>query len=223
MKVVAIIPARGGSKGIPRKNVKLLAGKPLINYPIEAAKKCSLVDRVIVSTEDKEIAETARKAGAEIINRPAKLAADNVPTLPVLIHAVKELEKNGCTPDVIVLLYATAPFVKADYIEEGIKKVIAGADSAVSVCEDTRNYKLWKKSGRGYKPLFKKRVNRQATEKAYRENGAFYIMSYDTLMKGNSVTGKNTELVFMRPEESIDIDAPLDLALAEALIRKNFQ
>ena len=94
MRVVAIIPARGGSKGVPRKNVKLLAGKPLISYPIVAAKSCKSVGRVVVSTEDEEIANVARTYGAEVIARPAELAEDETPTLPVLIHVVKELKKT---------------------------------------------------------------------------------------------------------------------------------
>ncbi|MBI2075739.1 MAG: acylneuraminate cytidylyltransferase family protein [Candidatus Aenigmarchaeota archaeon] len=216
MKVVAIIPARGGSKCIPRKNIKQLAGKPLISYPIMAAKSCKSVGRVVVSTEDEEIADVARTYNAEIISRPAELAEDETPTLPVLVHAVKELKKSGYKPDIIVLLYATAPLVESHYIEEGIKKVVAGADSAVSVCEDTRNYKLWKNG----KPLFKKRLNRQSVKKVYRENGAFYIMTYDTLMKKRSITGKKTGLIVMKPEESVDIDTPLDLELAKVLISK---
>lgn len=218
MKVIAIIPARGGSKGIPRKNVKLLAGRPLIAYPIEAAKNCNLIDRVIVSTEDAEISAAAIQAGAEVVQRPARLAADGTPTLPVLVHAVKELEKSGYIPDIVVLLYATAPLVKAEHVEEGIKKLRAGYDSVVSACEDTRNYKLWKASGNSYKPLFKKRVNRQKSQKLYRENGAFYIMSYETLMKKKSITGKKTGLVTMKPEESVDIDTQLDFIFAEALM-----
>ncbi len=218
MRVVAIIPARGGSKGIPRKNVKLLAGKPLISYPISAAKECKVIDRVIVSTDDDGISSAAAAAGAEIIRRPAHLAGDSVPTLPVLIHAVKELEKAGCKPDVIVLMYATAPLVKAAYVEEGVDMIIRGCDSAVSVCEDTRNYKLWKSEGKSYKPMFRKRINRQKTKTLYRENGAFYVMNYDTLMKKKSITGRKTCLIFMKPEDSVDIDTPLDFILAEAII-----
>lgn len=220
MRVVAIIPARGGSKGIPRKNVRLLAGKPLIHYPIEAAKNCKLVDRIMVSTEDREIADEAKKAGAEIIERPVKLAGDGVPTLPVLIHAVQQLEKKDYRPGLIVLLYATAPLVKAGHIEDGIKKISEGYDSVISVCEDTKNYKLWKRSGKSYRPLFKKRANRQKVEKLYRENGAFYIMTYDTLMKKKSINGKKTALIIMKTEESVDIDTPLDFAIAEALINR---
>lgn len=220
MNVVAIIPARGGSKGIPRKNVRPLAGKPLIAYPIEAAKSCKLIGRVVVSTEDDEIEAVAKKAGAEIIKRPLRLAGDDVPTLPVLVHAVKQLEKSNYRPDIIVLLYATAPLVKPASIEDGIRAVANGCDSALSVCEDIRNYKLWKKSHSGYTPLFKKRVNRQKVDTLYRENGAFYVMSYETLMKKKSVTGKKTQLIFMKPEESVDIDAPLDFAIAGAIIGK---
>lgn len=216
MRVVAIIPARGGSKSIPRKNIKPLAGKPLISYPIMAAKACKSVGRVVVSTEDEEIADVARTYNAEIISRPAELAEDETPTLPVLVHAVRELEKTGYKADVVVLLYATGPFVKASHIEDGLKKIAAGADSVVAVCEDTRNYKLWSAEK---KPLFKKRVNRQSVERVYRETGALYIMTYETLM-GNAITGKHTEFVFMKPEESIDIDNPLDFAIAEALMKR---
>lgn len=218
MKVVVIIPARGGSKGVPRKNVRLLAGKPLIHYSIMEALRCRAVDKVVVSTEDDEIAEASRAAGAEVINRPKALADDNVATLPVLVHAVKHLEKTGYVPDIIVLMYATAPLVKSHYVEEGIKKMMS-CDSVISVCEDTRNYKLWEKRGNSYKPLFKKRIDRQKVPKLYRENGAFYIMFYDTLMKKKSITGKKTKLVFMKPEESIDINTTLDFAFAETIMR----
>jgi CMP-N-acetylneuraminic acid synthetase len=220
-KVVAIIPARGGSKGIPRKNIKMLAGRPLISYPIEVAKNCKLIDRVIVSTEDDEIAGVARRCGAEVIRRPLCLARYNISTLPVLLHVAKQLEKQGYKPDAIVLLYATAPLIKSEHVEEGIKKIVSGADSVVSVSEDTRNYKLWRKIGKSYKPMFKKRINRQLVKRVYRENGAFYVMTYDTLVRKKSITGKKTELVFMQPEESVDIDTHLDFILAEALLKSN--
>jgi len=121
MNTVAIIPARGGSKGIPRKNIKELCEKPLITYIIETALRVEELDRVIVSTEDKEIAEVAKKCGAEVpFMRPEELARDETPTLPVLQHAVKYLEeKENYKPDIVVLLYATSPLLKHERVSEG--------------------------------------------------------------------------------------------------------
>ncbi|MEK6900492.1 MAG: acylneuraminate cytidylyltransferase family protein, partial [Nanoarchaeota archaeon] len=114
-KIVAIIPARGGSKRIPRKNIKLLAGKPLIAYTIEAAKRSASLDRIFVSTEDEEIAKVASYYGAEIIKRPDILATDNATTESVLCHAVNNLEKEGYFPELVVLLQPTSP-LRGSYI-----------------------------------------------------------------------------------------------------------
>lgn len=216
MKIVAIIPARGGSKSIPRKNIKTLSGKPLISYPIEAAKKCDKLNKIIVSTDDKEIASIARKYGAEIIDRPKNLADDKTPTMPVLIHAVKELEKQNFKPDVIILLYATSPLISFMKIKEAIEKLESGADSVISVCKDSS--KIW-----GYKnskpvPLLVTRENRQSVIQ-YRENGALYAVKYNILMKGSFI-GNSLELLEMNEEESIDINTDFDFKLAEFLLSK---
>jgi len=217
MKVLAIIPARGGSKTIPRKNIKPLAGRPLISYIIETAKK-SQADRVVVSTDDSEIAGVAKKIGSEIIMRPENLAQDSTPTLPVLQHAVRCLEREGYKPDVILLLYPTAPLLKTERINQALAMLDGGYDSILSVCEDNRNYKTWKKSGERWMPLFRQRVNRQQKVQ-YRENGAIYAMNYDVLMKKNSMTGKKVGLLVMPEEESVDINTPLDFILAETLMK----
>src|SRR5699024_5746070 len=107
MNIVGIIPARGGSKRLPGKNIKLLAGKPLIAHTIETAKKSKYINKIILSTEDEKIAEIAKQFGAEIIKRPQELAQHTTKTAPVLLHAVEELEKTGYFPDIVVLLQAT--------------------------------------------------------------------------------------------------------------------
>ena len=222
MNTVAIIPARGGSKGIPRKNIKELCGKPLITYIIETALRVRELDRVIVSTEDKEIAEVARKYGAEVpFMRPEELARDETPTLPVLQHAVKYLEeKENYKPDIVVLLYATSPLLKHEKVSEAIKLLKArGFDSVLSVVEDRGHY--WIKRGEDYERLYPKVLkNRQFTEPLLKENGAIYLCKRDLLMKENTMVGGKIGFLKMQKEESIDIDEPLDFEIAEFFMRR---
>ena len=222
MNTVAIIPARGGSKGIPRKNIKELCGKPLITYIIETALRVRELDRVIVSTEDKEIAEVAKKCGAEVpFMRPEELARDETPTLPVLQHAVKYLEeKENYKPDIIVLLYATSPLLKHERVSEAIKLLKArGFDSVLSVVEDRGHY--WIKRGEDYERLYPKVLkNRQFTEPLLKENGAIYLCKRDLLMKENTMVGGKIGFLKMQKEESIDIDEPLDFEIAEFFMRR---
>ena len=222
MKIVAIIPARGGSKGIPRKNIKELCGKPLITYIIETALRVEELDKVIVSTEDKEIAEVAKKCGAEVpFMRPEELARDETPTLPVLQHAVKYLEeKENYKPDIIVLLYATSPLLKHERVSEAIKLLKArGFDSVLSVVEDRGHY--WIKRGEDYERLYPKVLkNRQFTEPLLKENGAIYLCKRDLLMEENTMVGGKIGFLKMQKEESIDIDEPLDFEIAEFFMRR---
>ncbi len=136
MKTLGIITARGGSKGIPRKNIKLLGGKPLIAYTIEASKESGIFDRIIVSTDDNEIAEVAKKYGAEVpFMRPAELAQDTTPTLPVLVHALEWLKSNeGYEPDAVAILQPTSPLRSSEHLRNAhVLFVQSGADSVVSV------------------------------------------------------------------------------------------
>lgn len=222
--VIAVIPARGGSKGIPRKNIKLLAGKPLIAYSIEKAKQSELVDRVIVSTEDEEIAEIARKYGAEVQIRPEELARDNIATPPVLQHVVKTLEAENYFPQVIVLLHPTSPLKKTRHIDEAVKKIRGGYDAVLSygdleinpVCifeVDSENKVLV--NDKGY-------ATRQ-TDKKFIFNGAVYAYTPETLAKlGDLLWQKefNIGLIKMTREESLEIDEPLDFEIVESLIKK---
>lgn len=136
-KILAIIPARGGSKGIPRKNIKILCGKPLIAYTIEAALSSKRIDKVVVSTEDEEIAEIAKGYGAEVIPRPLELAKDDTSSLPVYQQVIKHLaEVEICYPDIIAVLQPTSPLRLVQNIDGAIEKFLETAcDSVVSICE----------------------------------------------------------------------------------------
>lgn len=215
--IVAIIIARGGSKSIPRKNVLPLHGKPLIAWPIELAKSVESVDRVIVSTDDDEIADIAVQYGAEVpFKRPSELAQDETPTLLVLEHCVNYLEeKENFFPDLILLLYPTCPFLKKTRVEEAVE-VLSDGDygSVISVTEDYKHYWIIKegKPERLY-PL--KPVNRQYATPAYKEDGAIYFSRRDVIMeKKMLVDEQNCSLLIVEENEHLDIDEPEDLEKA---------
>jgi CMP-N,N'-diacetyllegionaminic acid synthase len=224
--ILAIIPARGGSKSIPRKNVRLLCGKPLIAHTIEVALSSKLVNRVVVSTEDKEIADISKEHGAEVISRPPELAQDDTPSLPVFQYAIKHLEERGdYRPEIIVVLQPTSPLRIAEDIDRAIEEFLeAKYDSVVSVCEvEHPPHWMYTLEGERLKPLIeggKKVVRRQDAPKVYRLNGAVYVYSRDTTMKENRVLGRDTKAYIMPLERSIDIDTELDFKLAELLMRE---
>lgn len=220
IKIVAIIPARGGSKGIPRKNIKKLNGKPLIGYILETALEVEEIDRVIVSTEDIEIAEVAKEFGAEVpFLRPKELAEDQVITLPVLQHAVSYLEENeNYTPDVIVLLYATSPLVKKERISQSIGLLIEdNFDVVMSVVEDRGHYWI-EKDGNNERLYPKIAKNRQYEKPLFRENGAIYVYKRSAIMGQNSKDERKVGFLLMLDEESIDIDEPIDFEIAKTLL-----
>ncbi len=227
--IVAIIPARGGSKSIPRKNIKLLGGKPLIAYPIELAKSIKQINRVIVSTEDEEIAKVAREYGAEVpFIRPMELAQDDTATLPVLQHCIDYLEKNeGYKPDLILLLYTTSPFLKKETAEKAIELMQQNDYGTVlGVIKDYGRFWAFDKDLQKHVPFYpQERINRQNYKPLYRETGSVYFSTRDTLMVKQVVCDdKNIGFVEMSEEEVVDIDHPEDWAKAErmlALAEKN--
>ena len=224
MKTIAIIPARGGSKGIPRKNIRLLAGKPLIAYSIEAALNTRELDRVIVSTEDNEIAMIAKKWGAEVMIRPEELAKDDVPTLSVLQHVLRELEnKENYVPEIIVLLYATSPLLKPNRVSEAIKMLQTKKyDSVVGVVEDRGHY--WIKKNGNYARLYPKELkNRQYTKPLFKENGALYACKREILMEKDELVGGRVGFLVMRRYENVDIDDPIDFKIVECIMEKGLQ
>ena len=136
MEIIALIPARGGSKGIPKKNIKNLRGKPLISYSIGSAKKTKYINKVVVSTEDKEIAEISREYDAEIIERPEELAEDESSTIDTILHALEVLRAENYNPDIIILLQPTSPLRNAEDIDSAIELFLnSDCESVVSVCE----------------------------------------------------------------------------------------
>lgn len=223
-EVLGIIPARGGSKGIPRKNIKLLAGKPLIAYTIEAALQSRGITRVVVSTEDEEIAEISRSFGAEAVMRPANLSEDATPTLPVLLQVCEELEKTGTyRPDVVATLQATSPLRTPLHLDESVSLFLNDdkADSLLSVVEVPHMFHptvVFKKSSKDYLLPFvdqeKKATRRQDKEVVYAGNGAaVYLTKREKLPE--YITGGNVIPYYMAEDVSIDIDDMNDFKKAE--------
>jgi len=218
-KILAIIPARGGSKGIPRKNIRLLAGKPLIAYSIEAALKSKYIDKVIVSTEDEEIAEVAKIYGAGVIKRPEELAKDDIPLDPVIYNALsRDEKKNGIKYDFVITIQPTSPLLSYRTIEETIEKMLEGSyDTLISVTKEKHLY--WTKKDEKFIPIYKERKNRQYLDSIYRETGAILISKREVITENNRI-GDKISLFEIPNEESTDIDTYQDWWIAENLLKK---
>jgi CMP-N-acetylneuraminic acid synthetase len=223
MFVLGIIPARGGSKGIKRKNIYLLSGKPLIAYTIEAALKSKKISKVTVSTDDLEIAQIAKKYGAEVpIMRPEELAKDDSPGILSLFHMVEYLENTGTKIDIIVTLQPTSPLRTNRDIDAVIDKLIStNSDSVISVNEVKQTpYLMFRVENDRLKPFFgeEMKINRQALPKVYSLNGAIYATKRDVLMKQRTVYGEDIRPYIMPEERSIDIDTLFDTKIAEMIL-----
>ncbi|MBQ8476092.1 acylneuraminate cytidylyltransferase family protein [bacterium] len=191
MEILSIIPARGGSKGIPRKNLKPILDKPLVAYTIEASLKSNFITKTIVSSEDDEIIEVSKKFGAEVIRRPDELAADVTKTAPVMLQVLNELEKKGYRADYVVLLQPTCPLRDEKYIDDAFKyyfeKQKQGYDSCFSAFSMGYTHAKWRiLHNNKLESLydFRIRPRRQETDEHYKmicENGAFYALPWDTL------------------------------------------
>ncbi|MBT4824934.1 acylneuraminate cytidylyltransferase [Candidatus Woesearchaeota archaeon] len=218
-KILAFIPARGGSKRIPKKNIKNIAGKPLIAYSIEAALKSKKIDKIIVSTDDEEIARIAKEYGAEVIMRPLDIAGDNSPTEEAMIHTIKELEKKGYTPDYIVLLQPTSPLRGNEIVDKAIEKALfSDADTVLSVCEMQHYYLSGVIEEGIYKQEYTVRPMSQDMPVKYRENGAIFVTKTEVLLKNNNRLGNKLVAVVMNPLNSIDIDNIEDFELSERML-----
>lgn len=224
-KILGLIPARGGSKGVPRKNVKPLGRWPLLAWTIHAAKQSTLIDRLILSSEDPEIMAVAREYGCEVpFVRPPDLAEDDTPGIAPVLHAVAALEE---TFDYLVLLQPTSPFRKAEDVDGAIRRCIdQGADYCVSVTESAKHpawmFHLTKDGGLvPVVELAKDVANRQQLEPAYALNGAVYVVRISALLQQKAMFDPKGTLAYaMPPERSIDIDSSFDFSLCELMARE---
>ena len=226
---MAIIPARGGSKGIPGKNIADIAGKPLIAWTIEAALASRIIDRVVVSTDDDKIAEIARNHGAEVPwMRPPELALDTTATVDVLIYNLQRLEtEQNYIPDLIMLLQPTSPLRTSDDIVNAVDVYKEkDAKTVVSVCETSDHPYLVKKlDDTGQISTFmdissgEQNLRRQDLPPAYVLNGAIYLTGRNSLLQQKSLYEKPVFAYIMPAERSIDIDTPLDMELARVILK----
>jgi CMP-N,N'-diacetyllegionaminic acid synthase len=229
--VLALIPARGGSKRVPRKNVRTLGGKPLISWTIEQALASEAVDRVVVSTDDAETAAIAEQYGAEVpFIRPASLAADETPDLPVFVHALDELATVGYRPEFVAWLRPTAPLRTAHDVDRAVALLRStGADCVRSICL-TEHHPYWARRLDGDRLLpFVDGVReedfpqRQLLPPAYRLNGAVDVArtAFVAGTSGRELFGGDVRGYVMPHERSIDLDDELDFELAELLIARS--
>lgn len=228
MNFLFVIPARGGSKGIPGKNIKLFDNKPLIYYSIELARLFASDQDICVSTDSEEIAACVRNAGLEVpFLRPPELASDSAGTHEVLQHAVAFYQSIGRTYDALILLQPTSPFRKEIHLREAMAMYNSGLDMVVSVKESAANpyFNLFEEDSRGFLELSKEggRANRrQDMPKVYEYNGSIYIVNISSLLSVKSfVEFKAIRKYVMEEKYSIDLDTPDDWEYAEYLIRKN--
>lgn len=199
--ILGITPARGGSKGIPKKNIKMIAGKPLLAWTIEAAQRSKLLDRFIVSTEDRSVAAVAEKYGAEVLRRPAQLATDKASTLSVLRHAVEK-----CPCDIVVLLQATSPIRKEGLIDECIKEFIKKKYDSLAtgfICK--------------YREYGKKEIRRQDIPGFFYDDGNIYVIKADLIKTGDRF-GRKLGKKIISMEENVEIDDEFDFWMAQKVL-----
>ncbi|MDP3772335.1 MAG: acylneuraminate cytidylyltransferase family protein [bacterium] len=229
LTILALIPARGGSKGIPKKNIKPLAGRPLIAHSIVVALASRVIDRTIVSTDSEEIVAVAREWGAEVpFIRPAELAEDLTPDMPVFEHCLWWLKENeGYEPDVIVHLRPTGPLRTAEEIDEAIELLAAcpDADSIRSVEPPPKSpYKMWMPDGKYIRPFTEiaglkdaHTMPRQILPKVYQTTADIGVLRRTTVTEKKSVIGDRV-LPYVLRRPTVDIDTPFDFVVAELLL-----
>jgi pseudaminic acid cytidylyltransferase len=226
MNMIGVIPARGGSKGVPGKNIRDLSGKPLIAYTIEAAIESKIFERIIVSTDSKEIAEIAVAYGAEVpFLRPAEISGDLISSDDVVLHALSYYQKQGMDYDEVCKLQPTSPLRNAKHLREAYRLFQEKkADFLVSVCE-CEHSPLW--SGTIADDLRldnfiseeAKRACRQDLPTYYRLNGAIYMGKTKPYFENKSFLGNNSVAYIMTQEDSVDIDSELDFNVAESIFK----
>jgi len=225
MKILGIIPARGGSKGIPGKNIKKLNGKPLIFYTIREAKKSKFLSRIVVSTENEKIANISKHYGVDVIKRPKKLSEDTTSSEAVIKHVITHMKKKEeFHVDIVVLLQPNSPLRKVNDIDNSVKKFLnSNCSCVVSVCETSHTpYWMYKisKNDKLEKLIKNKKVikRRQDAPIVYQTNGAVYVFHAKKIMKDESIISGDVRAYVMPYERSIDIDQPFDLFICEMIL-----
>jgi CMP-N,N'-diacetyllegionaminic acid synthase len=221
---VAIIPARGGSKGLPRKNIKLLLGKPLISYSISQCLNSKAIDRVYVSTDDDEIASISKSYGAEVICRPKLISGDTATSESAIIHAVEELAVMGISPENIFFLQCTSPIRSANDLDSAyLSMQEANADSLLTV-SPSHSF-LWRYGSSGdAEPVnydYRNRPRRQDMEPQYKENGSFYIFKRSVLEQFSNRLGGKIAMYQMPEECAYEIDTEVDFKIIESLMQES--
>ena len=223
MKILTIIPARGGSKGIPRKNIKPFAGKPLIYYTIDCARAICTDEDICVSTDDDEIIQVVEDYGLKVpFKRPDELATDTAGTYEVLLHALDFYEKQGKHYDVVMLLQNTSPFRTQEHVIEALKLYAPEVDMVVSVKECAANpyYCVFEENQEGYLHVCKGDgtiFRRQDAPKVYEYNGAIYIMNAETLKTTHMHKMQKRVKYLMDDRSSFDLDTMFDWTMAEMM------
>ena len=219
-RILVVIPARGGSKGIPRKNIRLLNNKPLIYYSINIAKSSKYVDDVVVTTDDSEISLLAEKFGASVIKRSEELSGDEVPLDPVIYDAMLKKEKTNNEYDIIITIQPTSPLLKTDTLNKAIQKFEnSNIDSVLSVVDDRHLSWSYDEINKSYLPNYVERKNRQYLPKNFRETGAILATRRNFVLK-DSRLGTNLDLIEVSRDESVDIDNYEDWWIAENYLQK---
>ena len=227
MEILALIPARGGSKGITNKNIRNLAGKPLIEYSITSAKKSKKINRIIVSTDNKKIASVSKKAGAEIpFLRPKLISKNTTPIIDVIQHTLDFLEDTeSYKPDIIILLQPTTPLRSIQDIDNSIRLLINSKSTSVISVSKTKShpdisFAIHKNFLKPLNSKFEKHSLRQQRKEVYSPSGLIYTFWVDTLKKYNSIYGpKIKPLITKNKMELIDIDEPFDFFSAEMILK----
>ncbi len=223
--LMAIIPARGGSKRFPRKNIALLDGRPLLHYAVEAAKKAAIFDRIVVSTDDKEIAGIAEGLGAEVLMRDAELGSDDATVPQVCIDVISKYEKKGVEVGNICILLPTSPLRAGDDIRKAFELFeSSGADYLMSITDYRYSpFRALKKTGDGFlNPLYGSEylTQDQKNPKVFVHDGSIIFARAAQLRKDRTYYGERIVGYYIPPKRTVDINEPFDLELAEYLIRR---
>jgi len=232
-KSLGVILARGGSKGVPRKNIINLRGKPILAYTIEAAQSSKSLDHVVVSTEEEEIEKISKDYGAEVIMRPTEYATDTAPMELSLRHAVNTMKEKGMKIDIVVSLYACIPIRKQGIIDSTIEKLISTEADSVQTYAPFITPPQWAYKIEGDKPellneKYRKAYRRQLLSPAYHPDGAVLAIRREILMRDTSnqsdphaFMGNDRRAIIQEPEATVDINEPVDLLWAEFLLERS--